>query len=87
MPFGSTAGLESAGVAAARLVADGAVVSVVVVAGVSAGVVDVAVGAAVVDGAEVEDGSRSMFFASPTEAGSEICWACDGREGARPSLL
>ena len=70
-----------------RLVADVLVVSVVVVAGVSAGTVDVVIGAVVADGAEVEDGSRSMFFASPTEAGSEICWACDGIDGAPPSLL
>ena len=46
--------------------------AVVVVAGFSAGAAEVAVGAEIVD-----EGSRSMFFASPTAAGSEICCGCD----------
>lgn len=44
----------------------------------SAGAVDVDVGAVVVFGTGVDDGSRSMFFASSTAAGSDICCACDG---------
>ena len=57
------------------------------VACVSAGAVDVLVGATVVEVGFVAVGSRSMFFASPTAAGSEICCACEGSVGAPPSVL
>ena len=68
IPFGSALSFGAASAAGAGVPAmteDGAVV---VVVGVSAGAVDVVVGAVVVD-----EGSRSMFFASLTAAGSEIC--------------
>ena len=73
--------------AASAPVVDGAKGSVAV-ANVSAGVVDAIGGAVLVDGAEVDEGSRSMFLASPTVAGSEICCACEGRGAeAPPSVL